>query len=210
MPEFLYKYRALDIRSLSALAKNNLCFVDCKFFNDPFDCHAHWPLNMVQPPETVPGLRVCSFSAKRDDLLMWGHYADSHRGFCIEFRLDGDKNLPNMCFPVKYQNEYYNKGAIRIDELTSMGQVLTKSTQWSYEEEWRAFIHVPLSEADSKLVASVSYQPTAISGVIFGMRMPKDHRQLIRAVLSGHKHVTYYSAEKNKECYSLDIKELEK
>ena len=31
---------------------------------------------------------VCCFSEKFDDLTMWGHYADSHRGFCLEFRLN--------------------------------------------------------------------------------------------------------------------------
>ena len=27
---------------------------------------------------------VCCFSEKVDDLLMWGHYADKHKGFCLE------------------------------------------------------------------------------------------------------------------------------
>src|SRR5256885_11756782 len=28
---------------------------------------------------------VASLSAKYDDMLMWGYYADGHRGFCLEF-----------------------------------------------------------------------------------------------------------------------------
>ena len=28
---------------------------------------------------------VCCFSELVDDLLMWGHYANGHRGFCLEF-----------------------------------------------------------------------------------------------------------------------------
>lgn len=28
---------------------------------------------------------IACFSAKVDDLLMWSHYADGHRGFCLEF-----------------------------------------------------------------------------------------------------------------------------
>jgi len=28
---------------------------------------------------------VACFSAKNDDILMWAHYADGHRGFCLEF-----------------------------------------------------------------------------------------------------------------------------
>ena len=28
---------------------------------------------------------VCCFSEKKDDILMWSHYADGHKGFCLEF-----------------------------------------------------------------------------------------------------------------------------
>lgn len=35
---------------------------------------------------------VSCFSEKVDDLLMWGHYAEGHRGFCLEF----DTSLEKM------------------------------------------------------------------------------------------------------------------
>jgi len=35
--------------------------------------------------ETLARKGVCSLAASHKDLLMWGHYADCHRGFCIEF-----------------------------------------------------------------------------------------------------------------------------
>jgi len=33
--------------------------------------------------------KLCSFSAINNSLLMWGHYADNHRGFCLEYDLEG-------------------------------------------------------------------------------------------------------------------------
>lgn len=32
-----------------------------------------------------PGLRICCFASAADNLLMWSHYGDGLRGFCIEF-----------------------------------------------------------------------------------------------------------------------------
>ena len=36
-----------------------------------------------------------SFSKKRDDILMWAHYANNHRGYCLVFRPIGNKIMPN-------------------------------------------------------------------------------------------------------------------
>lgn len=30
----------------------------------------------------------CSFSTNPKNLLMWSHYADEHKGLCIEYRTD--------------------------------------------------------------------------------------------------------------------------
>lgn len=32
-----------------------------------------------------PGLRICCFASEADNLLMWSHYGDGLRGFCVEF-----------------------------------------------------------------------------------------------------------------------------
>ena len=40
---------------------------------------------MPRIEETRSQVGVACFSAKNDDLLMWAHYADGHRGFCLEF-----------------------------------------------------------------------------------------------------------------------------
>jgi hypothetical protein len=40
----------------------------------------------------IRGVRgVACFSEKVNDLLMWGHYAEGHRGFCLEFDTSLDK-----------------------------------------------------------------------------------------------------------------------
>jgi hypothetical protein len=117
-----------------------------------------------------------------------------------------------MCLPVEYRDAYPDLLAPHPNTTGQDGQaflhlVLTKSKHWAYEEEWRAIMHVAKGGAATQVV-TLSYRPTALAGIIFGMKMPEDHRQLIRTVLGGHEHVTYYMAVKNDETYSLDIREL--
>jgi hypothetical protein len=93
-------------------------------------------------------MRVCSFSATGTSIIMWSHYADSHRGFCVEYdltRLDpNDVRLRLLC-PVIYSEKIFDAtpyfvDTIGIDSFNSLLAVIAtlhKSHEWAYEEEWR-------------------------------------------------------------------------
>jgi len=84
--------------------------------------------------------RICSFANNKDNLLLWSHYADSYKGFCIEF--DASKLPISMAFKVQYREEYPE--AVfppRYDERMFI-PILTKSKIWEYEGEFRT-IFVP-------------------------------------------------------------------
>lgn len=95
--------------------------------------------------------KICSFSAVNDSILMWGHYAQDHKGFCVEYdleKLQPDHPLRRTLYPVIYSPQLY--------DLTSFAQklvgpnrqefnpsspllgVLHKFDGWKYEEEWRS------------------------------------------------------------------------
>lgn len=85
--------------------------------------------------------------------LMWSHYADSHRGFCIEYDFSGmeekNKVLP---FPVIYSTErpklslkYVLNRTEKNEQLGTqslMSALLTKDRAWEYENEWRLLCEV--------------------------------------------------------------------
>ena len=85
--------------------------------------------------------------------LMWSHYADSHRGFCIEYDFSGmeekNKVLP---FPVIYSTEmpklslkYVLNRTEKNEQLGTqslMSALLTKDMAWEYENEWRLLCEV--------------------------------------------------------------------
>ena len=42
--------------------------------------------------KTISEIGICSLSGVPDDILMWSHYADSHKGFCVKiFDDENDK-----------------------------------------------------------------------------------------------------------------------
>jgi hypothetical protein len=56
-------------------------------------------------------LKVCAFSTRKDSVVMWSHYADSHRGFCIEYSTDhlpGAHELRLALQPVVYSDDLFD------------------------------------------------------------------------------------------------------
>ncbi len=129
---------------------------------------------------------VVCLSANALDIRMWSHYADGHRGFCLEFDTTfvpfGTKT-----FEVRYSEtfRYINPVTLLVDQPDSpdeendllVASVLTKSKCWTYEEEWRA-IHI---EANKPF----GYDYHALTGIYLGARMPDAHKHILCQILHG-------------------------
>jgi Protein of unknown function (DUF2971) len=90
---------------------------------------------------------ICCFSECNDSMLMWSHYANSHKGFCIEYTVpDKEKYL----YPVLYTSRPYDENARKVfcqweeslESQTSYRELqnyfaIIKYSDWSYENEWR-------------------------------------------------------------------------
>lgn len=119
--------------------------------------------------------------------LMWSHYANAHKGFCIEYNiamLMDNYLTPKVVHqtPVLYDlidipKIATLKGMDMINSLLSI-----KSTAWSYENESRLIFDA---------FGRKEYNPAALKAVYFGMRMKQEERELIIKGLEGVK-VDFY------------------
>lgn len=116
---------------------------------------------------------VCSFTTKRDSKPMWSLYADTYKGYCIEYETPFTKDiLPNLC-PVIYTKEFDNNiiktivkfsletiirsitnGQMRTDVSCFAALTCTKDTDWEYQDEWR-LIGEPKSKAKSFKIKNI-------------------------------------------------------
>ncbi len=88
---------------------------------------------------------VLCLSSKPDNLLMWSHYADSHKGICVGFGLDELQSNFELIFRINYLKEFPKVSLLDIDDpLKFLSAFSTKHPDWSYEEEIRvANLHTP-------------------------------------------------------------------
>ncbi|EKF9154346.1 DUF2971 domain-containing protein [Vibrio cholerae] len=105
----------------------------------------------IQPLES---LGIISFTEDKENLLMWSHYADQHKGFVIEF------DIEHEFFSKTYSNGIDFVGSInrvlyKKKRLESLNEYLIepyfhKSDEWLYEKEHRLL--VSLDAVDRKFI----------------------------------------------------------
>jgi hypothetical protein len=123
-------------------------------------------------------LRICCFSELKNDMVLWSHYGDQHRGMCLEF--DSNTQPFDGAERVSYVNAIpkfdFLNGYLSNDYSALVGMHRRKYSGWSYEKEWRI-----VEYAEPK---QVSYYYTALIGVYLGVRMPHEWKNHIRWILS--------------------------
>lgn len=145
------------------------------------------------------GVGVYCVSAKYDDILMWSHYADDHKGICLEF--DGEAELMAHAQKVKYSQKRVPIMAYYDDKETSMTKaLLTKSLQWAYEEEWRLINY-------KKGPGTVEFKPESLTGIVLGALASANTVAEVERWAKARSHpLDIYQASLSNTDYSLDIK----
>jgi hypothetical protein len=145
---------------------------------------------------------MCCMTEKKDDILMWSHYAGRHSGFCLEFRTD-DPFFSNAR-PVSYSGTLPCANVLLpgLDEVTTKG-LLTKAKEWEYEREWRII--------DLRIDARVrQFPPAVLHGVILGCRiLDNDKQQVVERCKARSPRPILYEARRKKMEYGLDIEPIE-
>lgn len=129
-------------------------------------------------------IRIACFTTDPINMAMWASYAkyiDSDNkvsidggGLCIEYQF-GDEIRKEPFHPVLYTSKVptYNPS---IDDEKSLAKVfLTKSTEWSYEQEWRLIRTLtPIDTSDPPKTCNSKLKiEGAVKRVIFGIETPR-------------------------------------
>lgn len=140
------------------------------------------------------------FSEINDSLLMWSHYADGHKGFCLEF--DASFAPFNKAFKVEYSDSFPSIDFISIllegkkFDRRALISLLTKYTCWEYEKEWRIL--------NRKSKSFYPYKVDALKAVYFGASIEKSNIENIYLILQRqNSDVAFYKAKRSSKKYEI-------
>lgn len=243
-PITLYKYRAINKFFIDSLIKEAIYFARPDELNDPFDCkvdiknsilnaaksidrvNAQKLMELLEDKELFDSLQedinslgICSFAGvfRRDqqEVLMWTHYANNHRGVCIKYEfpynfVDQEDEIVG-CSNVSYEPEALTTW-FKSSEISSMDfnsedfimelakKVLTiKSPSWHYESEIRI---IRLKNGNFKIPKSY------IKGVCFGLETSFSDIELLRKIVNNfYGNVDFYKIKRGNSDFGVDIDE---
>lgn len=143
-------------------------------------------------------------------LLMWAHYADSHRGYILEF----DESHPSFwelgkAEPIHYQNE---RPLLMIEDDLNLKAFFSKGLDWSYESEYR--LVAPFSKCSFITIPPdkhIYFRPLpqhAVRSVILGCRMLPETRSVFLDALNDTywQHVDVYDATIGTDTFEIEHK----
>ena len=85
-----------------------------------------------------------------------------------------------------------------------------KSSAWSYEQEWRAFM-VNDSNADDTKGALYKYDPSLLSGVVFGIKTSSYNIARVKSAISNGKYpnrIQLYQAQAVKDDFTITVRKI--
>lgn len=163
-----YSFRSFSDYSLKDIKEEKISLAHPRMFNDPLDTILVWWMESeigrmgdteLQKKYTLlmkkvaENIKMRCLIAGKDKItgkeipaeelssLMWAHYANSHKGFCVEYELDrpfleansdAGNNKLTLINEINYTNDLVPAGEPSIREA-----IFNKGVFWSYEREVR-------------------------------------------------------------------------
>jgi hypothetical protein len=182
--------------------------------------------------KNILNIGILCLSEIDNNILMWSHYAEEHRGFCIEFdQLDANISVVSDTIKVQYLEEFedLNNPDLMVDFFMIMF--------WDYRDwprpKWEKK-YIELSEAlvkheesqsavaimgnkyidwsyekevrlTTKVKGPLKYDPKSVISITFGLRMSESDKSTIMNICKANDkcHIRFKQAEKVKSGYGI-------
>lgn len=179
-----FNYTSINKNTIKLIKNHGLWLSHTNNFNDPVDPSIKlFNRNSGEYDYLLDSIKVACLTTDNKNTVMWGHYADKHRGICIEYDISPllDKNRND--FLIRKIN--YDKTAIINENIANINNIelydlnllmdlfSIKSKEWEYENEYR-ILYYDRERRKNGLVI-----PLTIKSIYFGAETPEDDKELI-------------------------------
>lgn len=220
-PRYLYKYRAINLLSLTNLNDHSLWFSKIESFNDPYEGFVYCDDSVELPISSNLSVEridkslqeqevrlfkiiqgpfvVCCFSRTNKDILLWSHYANWHTGMCLKFDLTKDTDLFYSVFKMTYKNKEIESTSFQMKTDVFVSHLFQrKYKKWAYEREYRV-----LKYGEDRVYR---YNPEALVEVTFGCRTKIEDIRVVQSVVGDS--VNYSQCQMNKKKFELKTERI--
>jgi hypothetical protein len=165
------------------------------------------PLINAMLDRLVRSYVFCLSTTARNHLL-WSHYADYHKGFCIRYNTERLLSHASIDFHghVNYSDSPINMSEFAVTEnkvKASREFVMQKQTDWYYEQEFR-LVHKELAANIDDKTRVIKHSDDCIDMIIFGVRASRSDKEKVKDTMSG-RNIIYKEIERGQINYELFV-----
>ena len=129
----------------------------------------------------------------QDEILLWSHYANMHRGVRVGFEFPTDIKFPFKIIKVDYREKRMVIDVSRGLAEQTLGDAIVESAQiksiaWKYEDEYRLMTHPDFCEhrtmPDSKQECFLDFKREWVKSIDFGVRCQQPEIELMLKLLN--------------------------
>ena len=165
--------------------------------------------------------KACCFSKDKNNILMWSHYANEHKGICLCFKSEQIDNgnflildsTRHLLFPVVYDENLPEQVNMlsNYEPENLVAFLRTKHSSWEYETEYRLI----LWEEDFHGKFTKIFRKEDLEGIIFGLNTPmEDIKKVYDIIKSNYLQegikVNFYKAQEIKGKYAINVKKIDR
>lgn len=186
----LYNYTSININTVKSILNEQLWLSHTNSFNDPVDPSIKQFKKYKEDYDyLLDSIKIGCLTTKNDNTLMWSHYADKHRGICIEYDIgkiyEKDNliiNKVNYNIPIITNKSIADNEILEIDNINRLIELFSlKSNEWKYEKEYRILYYDKERKKDGILI------DCPIKSICFGTETSEDDKKLIRKIIKNKK-----------------------
>lgn len=233
----LYRYMPANYFNIRNIETQNLHLSPNGVMNDVFEGIPEYSdanLTYLDFEKLNDLAYMTCFSESNKNLLMWSHYAEKHKGFCVEYdlkRLDSNDKVIEHLYPVLYKEKRQYKRDIKslIESLEDLNNAiqyndeydgelelndilplfLTKGLDWEYEKEWRIiYTKKEMYDLDDSKLYSCNIPFHCISAVYLGYRInpevKKHIKEICKRISTDSSKISVFQAKLSPSSYELE------
>ena len=208
-----FSFRSFSQYALLDIENESISFAHPREFNDPLDTYFNlWLNSKIRLSKEQSDIDFFSFLKKTAEhiklrclihnqnsefnklpLLMWSHYADCHKGFCVKYKFSEEffKCDSNTKSPLLMLKDVDYVEFLKIqDSLDIKKALFTKSKDWRYENETRLLYY---DINDIQTFPTISFKG-CIQAIYLGLRVTEENRRRMEVAI-GDKNIPLYQMQ---------------
>lgn len=148
---------------------------------------------------------VASFSKTYNCMPLWTHYANNHKGICLEYAIENSSRLFEVDYLDKREEEYHSSVSSNTESRIFSRQFCRKSKEWEYEKEVR-MIYLDEKRESKGINIECKDMGIKLNKIILGANCSKNNQEIIKVLGESSKDIEFAKAYLSKTKFEIQLR----